>query len=70
MLDVLQRSYNKFSNRIFGSIRKILYFQNLLRQAYIILASGYSVENYNQRFETKIVERFSGETLRNAKNYQ
>lgn len=35
-----------------------------MRQAYITLASGYSEENYNQRFETKIVERFSGETFK------
>lgn len=30
----------------------------------ITLASGYSEKNYNQRFETKVIERFSGETFK------
>lgn len=30
--------------------------ENILRQAYTTLASGYSEENYNQRFETMIVD--------------
>lgn len=65
MLDVLQRSY-KISTVIayYEVLEKHFYFQNLLRQAYITLRSGYSEENYNQRFETKIVERFSGEIFK------